>query len=106
MDSKLTKVYYSPQGYWKGLSGIKKVAEAANVSEDTSSGLSNKRSGRSIFLRHATSLGQNSTCRLLTRSIRRTFFFCHMTNSRVAVKFTNVRWPLSTSPAVSKKLNL
>jgi len=35
MDSKLSKVYYSPQGYWKGLSAIKKLAEAAKVSEDT-----------------------------------------------------------------------
>ena len=29
MDSKLSKVYYSPQGYWKGLSAIKKLAETA-----------------------------------------------------------------------------
>jgi len=34
MDSKLTKVYYSPRGYWKGLSAIKKLAEAAKFSED------------------------------------------------------------------------
>ena len=24
--SKLTKIYYSPQGYWKGISAIKKLA--------------------------------------------------------------------------------
>ena len=35
MDSKLSKVYYSPHGYWKGLSAIKKLAEAAKVREDT-----------------------------------------------------------------------
>jgi len=35
MDLKLSKVYYSPQGYWKGLSFIKKMAEAAKVPEDT-----------------------------------------------------------------------
>jgi len=35
MDSKLRKVYYSPQGYWKGLTAIKKLAEAAKVSKDT-----------------------------------------------------------------------
>jgi len=35
MDSKLSKVYYSPQGYWKGFSAIKKLAEAAKVPEDT-----------------------------------------------------------------------
>ena len=26
MDSKLTKVYYSPKGYWKGIAAIKKVS--------------------------------------------------------------------------------
>ena len=35
MDGKLTKVYYSPRGYWKGFAAIKKLSEAAKVSEDT-----------------------------------------------------------------------
>ena len=34
MDAKLAKIYYSPQGYWKGTSAIKKLAEAAKVPED------------------------------------------------------------------------
>ena len=34
MDFKLAKIYYSPQGYWKGTSAIKKLAEAVKVSED------------------------------------------------------------------------
>ena len=34
MDAKLAKVYYSPQGYWKGIAAIKKFANAAKVSED------------------------------------------------------------------------
>ena len=34
MDSKLAKIYYSPQGFWKGVSAIKKLAEAAKVPED------------------------------------------------------------------------
>ena len=25
MDAKLAKIYYSPQGYWKGVSAIKKI---------------------------------------------------------------------------------
>ena len=36
MDAKLAKIYYSPQGYWKGASAIKKLAEAAKVPEDAS----------------------------------------------------------------------
>ena len=35
MDAKLPKIYYSPQGYWKGTSAIKKIAEAAKVPENT-----------------------------------------------------------------------
>ena len=35
MDSKLAKIYYSPEGYWKGIAAIKKVAEAAKVPEET-----------------------------------------------------------------------
>ena len=34
MDSKLAKIYYSAQGYWKGVSAIKKLAESAKVPED------------------------------------------------------------------------
>ena len=34
MDAKLAKIYYSPQGYWKGISAIKKLTEAAKVPED------------------------------------------------------------------------
>lgn len=32
-ESTLSKIYYSPRGYWKGQSAIKKLAEAAKVSE-------------------------------------------------------------------------
>ena len=34
MDTKLAKIYYSPQGYWKGVSAIKKLTEAAKVPEN------------------------------------------------------------------------
>ena len=33
--NKLSKIYYSPRGYWKGFAAIKKLSEAAKVSEDT-----------------------------------------------------------------------
>ena len=34
MEAKLSKIYYSPKGYWKGMAAIKKLAAAAKVSED------------------------------------------------------------------------
>ena len=35
MDGKLAKIFYSPEGYWKGISAIKKLAEAAKVPVET-----------------------------------------------------------------------
>ena len=34
MEAKLSKIYYSPQGYWKGLAAVKKLATSAKVTED------------------------------------------------------------------------
>ena len=35
MDTKLSKVYYGPRGYWEGIAAIKKLAKAAKVPEET-----------------------------------------------------------------------
>jgi len=35
MNSKLSKIYYSPHGYLRGIAAIKKLADAAKVSEET-----------------------------------------------------------------------
>ena len=34
MDAKLSKIYYSPKGYWKGLAAVKMLAAAAKVAKD------------------------------------------------------------------------
>ena len=34
MDAKLAKIFYSPQGYWKGVSAIKKLTDASKVPEN------------------------------------------------------------------------
>ena len=34
LTSKLTRIYYSPRGYWKGVTAIKHLASAAKVPED------------------------------------------------------------------------
>ena len=34
MDAKLAKIYCSPQGYWKGVSAIKKLTDASKVPEN------------------------------------------------------------------------
>ena len=34
LTAKLSRIYYSPRGYWKGVTAIKHLASAAKVSED------------------------------------------------------------------------
>ena len=34
MERKLSRVYYSPKGFWKGLPSVKKLAKEARVSAD------------------------------------------------------------------------
>ena len=36
MEKRLESQYYSPNGYWKGFGAIKKLAQAAKVSENVS----------------------------------------------------------------------
>ena len=33
MDAKLSRIYYSPKGYWKGLAAVKKLSSTAKVEE-------------------------------------------------------------------------
>jgi len=33
MDARLAKIYYSPQGYWKGTAAIQKLAEAKRATD-------------------------------------------------------------------------
>ena len=51
MDAKLSKIYYSPQGYWKGLAAVKKLAAAANVSEEVAKRWLAKQALWQIYLR-------------------------------------------------------
>ncbi|KAL9963410.1 hypothetical protein ACROYT_G026920 [Oculina patagonica] len=49
-NNKLESRYYSPQGYWKGISAIKKLAKAAKVSEDTAKRWLGKQAFWQIYL--------------------------------------------------------
>ena len=33
-NKKLSRIYYSPKGFWKGLPAVKKLSQEAGVSED------------------------------------------------------------------------
>ena len=47
---KLSKIYYSPKGYWRGVSAIKKLAAAAKVDEDTAKNWLKKQAIWQIYL--------------------------------------------------------
>jgi len=34
ISCELSKIYYSPKGFWKGLNPVKKLVQTAGVSED------------------------------------------------------------------------
>jgi len=50
MDQKLANIYYSPRGYWKGLTAIKKLTKAARVSEDVARAWLKKQAIWQIYL--------------------------------------------------------
>ena len=49
-DKKLSAIYYSPRGYWKGLTAIKKLASAAKVTEQQAKYWLKKRAIWQIYL--------------------------------------------------------
>jgi len=107
MERRLASQYYSPKGYWKGFGAIKKLAQAAKVTEDVAKQWLFKQAlGKSIFPLHVTYLDPNLTYQHPMRSTKQTFFFCHMISRLVAAKFTNTLGPLLTSLVVTKKLSL
>ena len=50
LSAKLSKIYYSPKGYWKGLTAIKKLASAAKVPEDVAKDWLKKQAIWQIYL--------------------------------------------------------
>ena len=50
MEAKLSKIYYSPQGYWKGLAAVKKLASTAKVEEEVAKRWLSKQALWQIYL--------------------------------------------------------
>lgn len=50
MDEKLKKIYYSPKGYWKGLTAIRRLSEEAEVSEAVAKNWLSKQAIWQIYL--------------------------------------------------------
>ena len=50
LTAKLSRIYYSPRGYWKGLTAVKKLASAAKVPEDVAKDWLKKQAIWQIYL--------------------------------------------------------
>ena len=55
-DKKLSAIYYSPRGYWKGLTAIKKLASAAKVTEQQAKDWLKKQAIWQIYLKRLPSV--------------------------------------------------
>jgi hypothetical protein len=50
LNNKLAKIYYSPKGYWRGVSALKKLATSAKVSEEDAKNWLKKQAIWQIYL--------------------------------------------------------
>ena len=76
LSAKLSNIYYSPKGYWKGLAAIKNLSSAAKVSEDVARDWLKKQAIWQIYLpAHDTSQSQNLMLMHQTRSTKPTCCF-------------------------------
>ena len=89
--NKLSKIYYSPQGYWKGFAAIKKLAKAAKVSEDVAQNWLMKQAlGRFIYQPHVTFQDRNLMFLFQTKFTMPIFCISHTIAHHAPVKLLNM----------------
>ena len=93
MDAKLAKIYYSPQGYWKGVSAIKKLADLAKVPENVSKQWLYKQAIWQIYLPAPRYVPRPKFDVATPNSVHQgqTFFFYPMKSFLVEGRLTNMR---------------
>ena len=92
MDGKLAKISYSPQGYWKGTSAIKKLAEAAKVPEDAAKKWLIKQALWQIYLPAPRHVLHPKFDVVMPNSVHQAdLLFLPMTSCLVEERFTSMR---------------
>ena len=87
MDSKLSRIYYSPQGYWKDLAAVKKLSSTANVSEDVAKRWLDKQAFWQIYLPAPRYIPRPKFDVSLPNAVHQAdLLFCLMTNSHMEKK--------------------
>ena len=91
MEAKLAEICYSPQGYWKGTSAIKKLAEAAKVPENTAKQWLIRQALWQIYLPAPRYVPCPKFDVATPNSVHQADLFCPMTSYLVEERFTNMR---------------
>ena len=90
MDAKLSKIYYSPKGYWKGLATVKKLAAATKVGEDVAKRWLAKHALWRIYLPAPRYIPRPKFDVYSSNAVHQAdLLFCLMTNSLMEKRFTN-----------------
>ena len=91
MEDKPSKIYYSPQGYWKGLAAVKNLASTAKVEEEVAKRWLAKQALWQIYLPAPRYIPRPKfDVSLPDAGHQQTFFFCLTTNSCMGERFTNM----------------
>ena len=89
--NRLSKLYYSPQGYWKGFAAIKKLAQAAKVSEDVARNWLMKQAlWQVIYQPHGTFQDRNLMFLFQTKFTKPIFCISHTIAHHAPVKLLNM----------------
>jgi len=93
MEKRLANQYYSPKGYWKGFGAIKKLAQAAKVSEIVAKRWLFKQALWQIYLPALRGQIPRPKFDVPIPNVvhQADLFFCLTTSPLVAAKFTNMR---------------
>ena len=91
MDSKLSKISYSPKGYWKGLAAVKKLASTAKAEEEVAKRWLAKQALWQIYLPAPRYIPRPKFDVSLPNAVHQAdLLFCLMINSRIRERFTNM----------------
>ena len=91
MEAKLSKIYYSPKGYWKGLAAVKKLSTASKVEEDVVKKWLAKQALWHIYLPAPRYIPRPKFDVSLPNAVHQAdLLFYLMTNSRMGERFTNM----------------
>ena len=91
MKAKLSKIYYSPKCYWKGLAAVKKLSTASKIDEEVAKRWLAKQALWQIYLPAPRYIPRPKLDVSKPNAVHQAdLFFYLMINSRMGKRFTNM----------------